>query len=229
MAKATNNPRFAYDAYRRLLDMFGDVVLGMPHEDFERRLEKVLKETGKTADTEFNVDDLKKLCEEYKQVYTENNHVFPEDPFDQLKACIRAVFGSWNSERAVKYRQINDIRGLKGTACNIQTMVMGNRGNTSGTGVAFSRDPGTGVRVLQGEYLINAQGEDVVAGIRTPEPISRMKDEMPEAYMQFIRNIELLEKHFKDMQDVEFTVEEGKVNSILLICIYTLFFNQFIL
>lgn len=211
MAKASNNKRFAYDAYRRLLDMFGDVVLGIPHEAFERRLEKLKKETGKTEDTDFTADDLENLCEEYKMVYVESNQVFPEDPYEQLKACIKAVFGSWMSERAIKYREINGITGLYGTACNIQTMVFGNLGENSGTGVAFSRDPGTGKNELKGEYLINAQGEDVVAGIRTPEPISRMAEKMPEAYMQFIRNVELLEKHFKDMQDVEFTVEEGKL------------------
>jgi pyruvate, orthophosphate dikinase len=211
LAKATNNKRFAYDAFRRLLDMFGDVVLGIPHEAFEKRLENLKQETGKQEDIEFTADDLEKLCEEYKKVYEENNLAFPEDPYDQLKACIKAVFLSWNSERAIKYREINGITGLFGTACNIQSMVYGNLGPTSGTGVAFSRDPGTGEAVIKGEYLINAQGEDVVAGIRTPEPISRMAQDLPEAYKQFVRNIELVERHFKDMQDVEFTVEEGKL------------------
>ena len=191
--------------------MFGDVVLEIPHEAFEKRLEKLKKETGKQEDTEFTADDLEKLCSEYKEVYVEYNQIFPEDPFDQLKACIKAVFGSWNSKRAIKYREINGITGLFGTACNIQTMVFGNLGPTSGTGVAFSRDPGNGKNELKGEYLINAQGEDVVAGIRTPEPISRMAQDLPEAYKQFVHNIELLERHFKDMQDVEFTVEEGKL------------------
>lgn len=164
LAKASNNKRFAYDAYRRLLDMFGDVVLGIPHDAFERRLEKLKRETGKVDDTEFTADDLEKLCELYKEVYVEHKQVFPEDPYDQLKACIKAVFGSWMSDRAIKYREINGITGLLGTACNIQTMVFGNLGSNSGTGVAFSRDPGTGKNELKGEYLIDAQGEDVVAG-----------------------------------------------------------------
>lgn len=211
LAAASNNKRFAYDAYRRLLDMFGDVVLGIPHEAFEKRLALLKKRTGKREDTEFTADDLERLCEDYKLVYEEYNEVFPEDPYDQLRACIKAVFGSWKSARAIKYREINGITGLLGTACNIQCMVYGNLGSTSGTGVAFSRDPGTGEAELKGEYLINAQGEDVVAGIRTPEPISRMAQDLPEAYLQFVRNISLLERHFKDMQDVEFTVEDGKL------------------
>lgn len=175
LAKATNNKRFAYDAYRRLLDMFGDVVLGFPHSAFEKRLEKLKRECGHTEDTDFTGDDLERLCDLYYEVYDEFGQVFPEDPMDQLKACIKAVFGSWNSERAIKYRQINGITNLFGTACNIQTMVFGNLGPTSGTGVAFSRDPSTGENKLKGEYLINAQGEDVVAGIRTPEPIAKMQ------------------------------------------------------
>ena len=144
LAAASNNKRFAYDAYRRLLDMFGDVVLGIPHEAFERRLAQLKKTTGKKDDTEFSADDLEVLCEQYKLVYKEHNKEFPEDPYDQLRACIKAVFGSWESDRAIKYREINGITGLLGTACNIQTMVFGNLGETSGTGVAFSRDPGTG-------------------------------------------------------------------------------------
>lgn len=211
LAAATNNPRFAYDAFRRLMDMFGDVVLGIPHEAFERRMAQLKQNTGKKEDTEFTAGDLKELCEEYKLVYQEHKQIFPEDPYDQLRACIKAVFGSWNSERAIKYREINGIHGLLGTACNIQCMVFGNLGSNSGTGVAFSRDPGTGKAELKGEYLINAQGEDVVAGIRTPEAISRMAQDLPEAYMQFVRNVDLLERHFKDMQDVEFTVEDGKL------------------
>lgn len=162
LAKASKSKRFAYDAYRRLLDMFGDVVLGIPHEAFEERLEKLKKETGKQEDVQFTGDDLEKLCCEYKKVYVEHNQIFPEDPYEQLKQCIRAVFGSWNSKRAIKYRKINGITGLLGTACNIQTMVFGNLGPTSGSGVAFSRDPGTGKNELKGEYLINSQGEDVV-------------------------------------------------------------------
>ena len=145
--------------------MFGDVVLGMPHEAFEAKMDQLKAKTGVKSDVEFTADHLKELVEMYKQVYKENNQVFPEDPYDQLRACIKAVFGSWNSERAIKYREIKAITGLIGTACNIQTMVFGNLGDTSGTGVAFSRDPGTGKNVMMGEYLINAQGEDVVAGI----------------------------------------------------------------
>jgi len=211
LAKATGNRRFAYDAYRRLLDMFGDVVLGMPHEAFEKKMDAVKAKAGVTNDVELTAENLEELCDAYMQVYDAENMKFPTDPFDQIKACIKAVFGSWNSERAIKYREIHQITNLLGTACNIQTMVFGNLGDTSGTGVAFSRDPGTGENALKGEYLINAQGEDVVAGIRTPEHISRMKETLPEAYEQFVRNVDNLEKHFKDMQDVEFTVENGKL------------------
>jgi len=211
LAKATGNPRFAYDAFRRLLDMYGDVVLGIEHEQFEEKLEAIKDEEGVFDDVELSVDALKKLTEEYKKVYTENGVEFPEDPYEQLQSCVRAVFGSWMADRAIKYREINGIENLIGTACNIQTMVFGNMGDSSGTGVAFSRDPGTGENKLYGEYLINAQGEDVVAGIRTPEPISRMKAVLPEAYDKFLENVEMLEKHFGDMQDVEFTVENEKL------------------
>lgn len=211
LAKTTKNPRFAYDSFRRLLDMFGDVVLGMPHEAFEEKMNYLKKKTGAVNDVDFTADQLKELVELYKQVYKESGEVFPEDPYDQLRACIKAVFGSWNSERAIKYREIKQITGLIGTACNIQCMVFGNLGSNSGTGVAFSRNPGSGANVMMGEYLINAQGEDVVAGIRTPEPISKMKEVLPQAYDQFIKNVNLLEKHFGDMQDVEFTVENGKL------------------
>jgi pyruvate,orthophosphate dikinase len=211
LAKATNSPRFAYDAYRRLLDMFGDVVLGMPHEAFEKKMDALKTKYGTKNDVDFTADQLKELVVLYTQVYKENNQIFPEEPYEQLRACIKAVFGSWNSDRAIKYREIKNVTGLIGTACNIQTMVFGNLGDTSGTGVAFSRDPGSGKNEMMGEYLINAQGEDVVAGIRTPEPISKMKEVLPEAYTQFFKNINLLEKHFGDMQDVEFTVERGKL------------------
>ena len=211
LAKASNNPRFAYDAYRRLLDMFGDVVLGMPHEAFEDKMDQLKDKTGVTNDVDFTAEQLKELIGLYHEVYKANGKEFPEDPYDQLRACIKAVFGSWNSERAIKYREIKGITSLIGTACNIQCMVFGNMGENSGTGVAFSRDPGTGKAEMMGEYLINAQGEDVVAGIRTPEPISTMQNVLPKAYEQFVRNINLLEKHFSDMQDVEFTVENGKL------------------
>ncbi len=191
--------------------MFGDVVLGIPHESFEGKMDQLKTKYGVKNDVDFTADQLKELVVLYKQVYKEQNEAFPEEPIEQLRACIKAVFGSWNSERAIKYREIKNITGLIGTACNIQTMVFGNLGQTSGTGVAFSRDPGTGQNVMMGEYLINAQGEDVVAGIRTPEPIAKMKEVLPEAYDQFMKNVDLLEKHFGDMQDVEFTVENGKL------------------
>lgn len=211
MAKATGSPRFAYDAYRRLLDMFGDVVLGIPHEDFEHKMDQLKVETGIKNDVDFTAEQLQRLVVLYKEVYVSHDVIFPESPYEQLRACIKAVFGSWNSDRAIKYREIKNITGLIGTACNIQMMVFGNLGNTSGTGVAFSRNPGSGENVLMGEYLINAQGEDVVAGIRTPEPIAKMKEVLPDAYEQFLKNIQLLERHFGDMQDVEFTVERGKL------------------
>lgn len=211
LAKATGNRRFAFDSYRRLLDMFGDVVLGVPHEAFEAKLKELKTTVGVADDVDLTAEHLEKLCEMYYSVYEAYGIQFPQDPFDQIRACIKAVFGSWNADRAVKYREINGIANLLGTACNIQTMVFGNLGDTSGTGVAFSRDPGTGAPELKGEYLVNAQGEDVVAGIRTPEPISKMNEELPEAYEQFLKNVDVLEHHFKDMQDVEFTVENGKL------------------
>lgn len=191
--------------------MFGDVVLGMPHEAFEDQMNLLKRKYNVTNDVDFSSDQLKELVVLYKHVFIERNQSFPEDPHDQLRACIKAVLGSWNSERAIKYRAIKNIKNLIGTACNVQAMVFGNLCSNSGTGVAFSRCPSTGKNEIMGEYLINAQGEDVVAGIRTPEPISRMQEVLPEAYEQFIKNINLLERHFGDMQDVEFTVENGKL------------------
>lgn len=211
LAKATGNERFAWDSYRRLLDMFGEVVLGIPHEDFEQRFDKVKTTCNAKNDLDLGVPELKALCEEYKEVYDAEGKHFPMDPYEQLRACVKAVFGSWMTPRAVKYREINNIRNLLGTATNIQAMVFGNMGDDSGTGVAFSRDPSTGENVMYGEYLINAQGEDVVAGIRTPLPILRMEEELPEAYAKFLKNVDKLERYFKDMQDVEFTVERGKL------------------
>mmetsp|Transcript_4059 Transcript_4059/g.9059 ORF Transcript_4059/g.9059 Transcript_4059/m.9059 type:complete len:932 (+) Transcript_4059:114-2909(+) len=211
LAKATGNERFAWDSYRRLLDMFGEVVLGIPHEDFEKRFDIIKEEANASNDVDLGVADLKKLCEEYKKVYLEQGKKFPSDPYEQLHACVKAVFGSWMTPRAVKYREINNVKSLLGTATNIQTMVFGNMGDDSGTGVAFSRNPSTGENILYGEYLINAQGEDVVAGIRTPQPIFRMKEVLPAAYDKFLQNVEKLEHYFKDMQDVEFTVEKGKL------------------
>ena len=191
--------------------MFGDVVLGIPHEAFEDQLEGLKNKVGITDDTELSAEQLEELCRMYLKVYEAYGKTFPQDPKEQLRAAIKAVFGSWNSERAIKYREVQQITNLLGTACNIQTMVFGNLGENSGTGVAFSRDPGTGQRTLKGEYLVNAQGEDVVAGIRTPEHIAVMEKKFPPAYKKFIENVEKLEKHFKDMQDVEFTVENGKL------------------
>lgn len=211
LAKTTGNRRFAFDSFRRLLDMFGDVVLGIPHDAFESKMVALKQRVTVVNDVDLTSEQLEELCTSYYQVYKDHDKEFPENAFDQIKACIKAVFGSWNSERAIKYREIHNIKSLLGTACNIQTMVFGNLGTDSGTGVAFSRDPGTGENAIQGEYLINAQGEDVVAGIRTPEHISRMKETLPEAYMQFVKNVEALEKHFRDMQDVEFTVEKGRL------------------
>lgn len=211
LAKVTGNERFAWDSYRRLLDMFGEVVLGIPHEDFEKRFDAIKEEAKASNDVDLGVADLKKLCDDYKKVYLEQGKVFPSDPYEQLHACVKAVFGSWMTPRAVKYREINNVRNLLGTATNIQAMVFGNMGDDSGTGVAFSRNPSTGENILYGEYLINAQGEDVVAGIRTPQPILRMKEVLPAAYEKFLQNVEKLEHYFKDMQDVEFTVEKGKL------------------
>jgi pyruvate,orthophosphate dikinase len=180
LAKATQNPRFAYDSYRRLLNMFGDVVKGIAHEAFEERFDKIKADAGVKNDLDLDVDQLKLLCNEYKKVFEEHNQHFPSDPQHQLRDCVKAVFGSWFSSRAIKYREINSIKSLIGTAANVQMMVFGNMGTTSGTGVAFSRNPSTGENKLYGEYLINAQGEDVVAGIRTPEPITRMAEVLPD-------------------------------------------------
>eukprot|EP01023_Acetabularia_acetabulum_P069177 TRINITY_DN9960_c0_g1_i7.p1 TRINITY_DN9960_c0_g1~~TRINITY_DN9960_c0_g1_i7.p1 ORF type:complete len:950 (-),score=279.11 TRINITY_DN9960_c0_g1_i7:259-3108(-) len=203
--------RFAYDSYRRFLDMFGGVVMGVPHVLFESKLEAMKKAKGAINDTDLSGDDLKQLCEEYKQVYEQQGTSFPQDPLQQLQLGIDAVFQSWESERAHVYRSVNKITGLLGTAVNVQAMAFGNLGNTSGTGVCFTRDPSTGERKLYGEYLVNAQGEDVVAGIRTPEDILVMAKDLPDAHDQLVQNCALLEKHYKDMQDIEFTVQEGQL------------------
>lgn len=211
LIKKSNNPRFAYDSYRRFIQMYGDVVLGVEHAKFERLMDELKEQRGVTLDTELDADDLKLLVERYKDLVQKEVGGFPEDPWEQLKGSINAVFDSWNNPRAIRYRQIHDIPGDWGTAVNVQSMVFGNLGETSGTGVAFTRDPATGERVYYGEYLINAQGEDVVAGIRTPEPISALEQQMPEVYKQLTDLFELLEKHYRDMQDVEFTIQEGKL------------------
>ncbi|MEA3368656.1 MAG: PEP/pyruvate-binding domain-containing protein, partial [Planctomycetota bacterium] len=203
----TGNERFAWDAYRRFMQMFGDVVLGMEHEHFEEALQTVKDRRGAELDTDLDVDGLKEVCDAYKQVYRRDNKTFPQDARQQLWDSADAVFGSWNNPRAIKYRQINEIRGLKGTAVNVQTMVFGNMGADSGTGVAFTRDPATGKNVFYGEFLMNAQGEDVVAGIRTPRPIKQLQKINRKAYRQLMDIRAKLEDHYRDMQDIEFTIE----------------------
>lgn len=210
--KKTGNERFAWDSMRRFIQMFGDVVMGVPHEEFERVLQSVKDENGKTFDTELDVDNLKEVIKRYKIVYKKyTGEEFPTDPEYQLFQTINAVFRSWNNERAIKYRMMNDIRGLLGTAVNVQCMVFGNMGETSGTGVAFTRDPSSGENRFFGEYLMNAQGEDVVAGIRTPKSIETLKETNEEVYSQLCEIREILEKHYHDMQDIEFTIQEGKL------------------
>ena len=210
LAKKTGNPRFAYDSYRRLIDMFGSTAMGVEHEEFEHEIHKLKDEKKAKLDTDLSADDLKELVKRYKAVY--KKHVkddFPQDPRKQLMLAINAVFNSWNGNKAIEYRRIERITGLKGTAVNVQAMVFGNMGDNSGTGVAFTRDPNTGENVFYGDYLINAQGEDVVAGIRTPEPIAKLDSEMPKVYKQLMDIRQALEKHYKEMQDIEFTVQDG--------------------
>jgi pyruvate,orthophosphate dikinase len=210
LAKKTGNPRFAYDSYRRLIDMFGSTAMGVEHEHFEHEIAEMKKAKGVKLDTDLTADDLKELVKRYKAVYKKDvGEDFPQDPRKQLMLAINAVFNSWNGKKAIEYRRIERITGLKGTAVNVQAMVFGNMGETSGTGVAFTRDPNTGENVFYGDYLINAQGEDVVAGIRTPEPIARLNEQMPKVYKQLVDIREKLEKHYKEMQDIEFTVQEG--------------------
>ena len=212
LAAKTGNERFAWDSYRRFMQMFGDVVMDVPHHDFETALQSVKDEAGKVFDTDLDVDDLKKVIEKYRAIYKKATGAdFPTDPIDQLFKAIDAVFRSWNNDRAIKYRQMNDIRGLLGTAVNVQSMVFGNMGSTSGTGVAFTRDPSTGENRFYGEYLMNAQGEDVVAGIRTPLTIDTLREVNEEVYNQLVEIRHLLENHYKDMQDIEFTIQEGKL------------------
>lgn len=204
--------RFAYDSYRRFLDMFGNVVMGISHSLFEEKLENLKIAKGVSVDTDLTANDLKELVVQYKQVYLEAiREPFPSDPKRQLYLAILAVFDSWDSSRAIKYRAINKITGLKGTAVNIQCMVFGNMGNTSGTGVLFTRSPSTGEKKLYGEFLVNAQGEDVVAGIRTPQDLNTMQSCMPDAYKELVENCEILENHYKDMMDIEFTVQENRL------------------
>ena len=212
IAKKTGNPRFAYDSYRRFIQMYSDVVMGVGKKYFEKLIDELKAEKGVKLDTELTADDLKRLAEQFKAEYkSEIGKDFPTDPKEQLIGAVEAVFRSWNNERAVYYRKMNDIPGSWGTAVNIQSMVFGNMGDNSGTGVAFTRDPATGENKLLGEYLINAQGEDVVAGIRTPQKIATLENIMPDIYKQFVETADKLEKHYRDMQDIEFTIERGKL------------------
>ena len=212
MVALTNDERFVYDAYRRLVQMFGSVVLGINDEAFEHPMEAYKKEKGYKLDTEMNAADWKAVTERFKAVIKEHKGFdFPQDPYEQLKLATEAVFRSWNGKRAIDYRNAAKIRHDLGTAVNIQTMVFGNMGDDSGTGVAFTRDPATGEKINYGDYLMNAQGEDVVAGIRNTKKIAEMSDEMPEVYTQFIKICDILEDHYKEMQDVEFTIEKGKL------------------
>lgn len=212
LVNLTQNERFAYDSYRRFIQMFSDVVMDIEKSKFEVILSAVKKENNAKFDTDLTADNLKEVVKRYKELYKkEKGTEFPEDPKIQLIESIKAVFRSWDNPRANVYRRLNDIPGDWGTAVNVQQMVFGNMGNTSGTGVAFTRNPATGEKLIFGEYLVNAQGEDVVAGIRTPQPISKMKEDLPEAYDRFMEIANILENHYKDMQDMEFTVEQGKL------------------
>lgn len=212
LMKKTGNERFVWDAYRRFITMFGDVVMGVERHSFEEILDKYKKKARVKSDTELTTDQLKKIVEEFKAVYKKKTREnFPNDPKVQLKKAIDAVFASWNNPRAVKYRQLYEIKGLLGTAVNVQAMVFGNMGNHSATGVCFTRNPSTGENKFYGEFLINAQGEDVVAGIRTPEPIANLEKEMPEVYKQLVKYKNILENHFKDVQDIEFTIQENRL------------------
>jgi pyruvate,orthophosphate dikinase len=211
-AKKTNNPRFAYDSYRRFIQMYSDVVMEVPKNFFEKIIDEVKEMKGIHYDTELTVEDLKELVARFKAVYKEvRGEEFPQSPIDQLIGAVKAVFRSWDNPRAIVYRRMNDIPGEWGTAVNIQAMVFGNMGETSGTGVAFTRNPSTGEKGIYGEYLINAQGEDVVAGVRTPQPITKLKEDLPECYKEFIELATKLENHYRDMQDMEFTIQEGKL------------------
>ncbi|MDR2634029.1 MAG: pyruvate, phosphate dikinase [Treponema sp.] len=212
LAQKTGNPRFAWDAYRRFIQMYGDVVMQVPSEAFEQALTGIKQARQVQLDTELDEKDLEELVSKYKQIVKKHSNTdFPQDPQEQLWGAINAVFGSWMNPRAITYRQLNGIKNIKGTAVNVQSMVFGNFGTDSGTGVCFSRDPSTGERIFYGEYLMNAQGEDVVAGIRTPEPLSSLEQEHKAIYDQLVKIKNRLEKHFRDMQDIEFTIQQGKL------------------
>ena len=212
LANLTNNPHFAYDAYRRFIAMFSDVVMEIPKNEFEAVLDEFKEKKGVKYDRDLSADDLKEVVVRFKEIYRKHMGVdFPQDPKVQLMEAVKAVFRSWDNPRAIYYRRMNDIPGDWGTAVNVQSMVFGNMGETSGTGVAFTRNPSTGEKKLYGEYLLNAQGEDVVAGIRTPEPISHLQEQMPDVYQQFVDIATKLEAHYRDMQDMEYTIERGKL------------------
>ncbi|MBR6689858.1 MAG: pyruvate, phosphate dikinase [Bacilli bacterium] len=212
-AAKTGNPRFAYDSYRRFIQMYSDVVMEVNKSFFEKIIDELKEEKGIKYDTEMTVEDLKELVKRFKKVYSDhmNGEEFPQDPKEQLMGAVKAVFRSWDNPRAIVYRRMNDIPSDWGTAVNVQAMVFGNMGETSGTGVAFTRNPSTGEKGIYGEYLINAQGEDVVAGVRTPQPISKLEEDMPECYQEFMAIAQKLENHYRDMQDMEFTIQEGKL------------------
>ena len=211
-AKLTNNERFAYDSYRRFIQMYSDVVMEVPKHNFEAIIDQMKEAKGVKLDTELDADDLKEMVVKFKAYYKEHQHAdFPQDPKEQLMGAVKAVFRSWDNPRAIYYRRMNDIPSSWGTAVNVQCMVFGNTGNSSGTGVAFTRDPATGEKRLFGEFLVNAQGEDVVAGVRTPQYIDELKDILPDVYNQFCDVAHRLETHYRDMQDMEFTIENGKL------------------
>ena len=212
LAKKTGNPRFAYDSYRRFIMMFADVVIGVSKSKFERLLDEYKEKVGAKFDTDLSAEDLKTIAEQFKALYKEDQGKdFPQNPKEQMFEAAKAVFRSWDNPRAFVYRRMNDIPYSWGTAVNVQMMVFGNMGDTSGTGVAFTRNAATGEKAMLGEYLVNAQGEDVVAGVRTPKPIAKLAEDMPDVYKQFMEIANKLEAHYKDMQDMEFTVEEGKL------------------
>ena len=212
LARLSNNPRFAYDSYRRFIQMFSNVAMDLDLRKFENVMDRVKTERGIKLDKDLTTEDLKKIVKEYKEIYLkEKGEPFPQDAKVQLFNAVEAVFRSWENPRAKIYRRMNDIPSSWGTAVNIQSMVFGNLGETSGTGVAFSRNPSTGEKVLYGEYLMNAQGEDIVAGVRTPNPISHLKEQMPEVYDEYENIVKILENHYRDMQDMEFTIENGKL------------------
>ena len=211
LVTSTGNGRFAWDSYRRFLEMFGNVVLEIPRTLFEDEIDDVKYEKGVYEDSDLSIEDLQEVVKRFKAVYAKNGLSFPEDVFEQLSLAIGAVFKGWMGARAVKYREVENIRNLLGTAVNVQAMVFGNMGDTSGTGVCFTRDPNNGDNILFGEFLIDAQGEDVVAGIRTPKPIEELKEVMPDVYNEFKGNTDILENHYGDMQDVEFTIQQGKL------------------